>query len=428
MHSLLRLPLALGLLLLSGLLALPAFAQGTGYTIPAATPSITEPPEAALSPDSLVFVLDADEQVVEQPLTLANVADEGAAGLTFTAFTRKAEGETLLSTGDETILTQSLSQDIISGFASVCNLEATTSYWRVFDLAETDLTGEFAVVRVEIGIAMSPSLTTTLRLYRLDGSLQFGTLTLLDEVEVPLDSIGAPVLLPVDVAATIDTGAQLAVEWNTPFVPDEGPFFGANPSGETHPRYQSYPGCFATDFPPIAQPSPDTHWVLNVVGTAGPPPFTVAPGDGIISAGENAELTVAVDATTLEDGIHPYEVIVLTNDPNAPSLIVPVTVEVEGGRAVSMEESVPEAFALAAPYPNPFADATTIPFTLAEPTTVRLDVFDAMGRRVAVLRDGAHSAGRYEVTWGPDGLAAGTYFVRLQAGDEMQTLRAVIVR
>jgi hypothetical protein len=235
------------------------------------------------------------------------------------------------------------------------------------------------------------------------------------------------VILPVPVAATLAADARLAVEWNAPYVPEEGPFFGANPSGETRPHYQSYPGCFPPGITPIPQVSPDTHWVLNVVGTAGPAPFTVTPGSGLISAGDSTALTVAVDPAGLEEGVHPYEIVVLTNDPDAPSITVAVSVEVLA-RTVATEADAPSALAAEPVAPNPTSGATSIVFTLAEPTTVRLDVFDAAGRRVAALLDGALAAGRHQTTWLADGLAAGTYVVRMQAEGTVQTLRAVVAR
>jgi hypothetical protein len=88
----------------------------------------------------------------------------------------------------------------------------------------------------------------------------------------------------------------------------------------------------------------------------------------------------------------------------------------------------PAALALDDPRPNPAAGRTTLAFDLAAPADVRLAVYDALGRRVAVLAEGTRPAGRHEVTWGADALAPGVYVVRLEAGGAALTRRVTLVR
>ncbi len=76
--------------------------------------------------------------------------------------------------------------------------------------------------------------------------------------------------------------------------------------------------------------------------------------------------------------------------------------------------------------PNPFVDATRIEFRLAREAPVDLAVFDASGRRIAVLLSGPAAPGLNEVTWdGTDHfgrrVASGTYFLRLDAGGRTAT-------
>ena len=46
---------------------------------------------------------------------------------------------------------------------------------------------------------------------------------------------------------------------------------------------------------------------------------------------------------------------------------------------------------------------------------VRLEVFDVLGRRVAVLFDGTQGGGRHTVVWEAGRLASGLYLVRMEA-------------
>ena len=83
---------------------------------------------------------------------------------------------------------------------------------------------------------------------------------------------------------------------------------------------------------------------------------------------------------------------------------------------------------LLAPVPNPVRERATVAFVLPEPADVRLDLVDALGRRVATLAQGRHAAGRHEVAIDGLGLPAGVYVLRLVAGGAAQTRRVVVAR
>jgi FlgD Ig-like domain len=91
------------------------------------------------------------------------------------------------------------------------------------------------------------------------------------------------------------------------------------------------------------------------------------------------------------------------------------------------------AFSLLEAAPNPFGDQTLVRWNLARNAHVHVDVFDVAGRRVTTLLDAARSAGFGNVGWngrdtGGRAVAAGVYFVRVQAAGEIQTKRVVLVR
>lgn len=77
--------------------------------------------------------------------------------------------------------------------------------------------------------------------------------------------------------------------------------------------------------------------------------------------------------------------------------------------------TTPAEFSLEAPYPNPFNPEVTIPFALASAGQVSIDVYDLMGRRVAVLADERYEAGRHSVQFrAEETFPSGLYFVRAQ--------------
>ncbi len=81
-------------------------------------------------------------------------------------------------------------------------------------------------------------------------------------------------------------------------------------------------------------------------------------------------------------------------------------------------EAQPEAtYTLSAVYPNPFgmtSSRATLNLTVEQSQTVRVAVYDALGRQVAVLYDGPFSAGQNrQLALEAATLAGGTYFVRV---------------
>ena len=85
--------------------------------------------------------------------------------------------------------------------------------------------------------------------------------------------------------------------------------------------------------------------------------------------------------------------------------------------AVSTEDlsgsDLPNRYGLRQNHPNPFNPSTQIVFDLPEAAPVSLDVFDAAGRRVAVLARGIHPAGTHAVSFDARDLANGLYIYRL---------------
>lgn len=92
-------------------------------------------------------------------------------------------------------------------------------------------------------------------------------------------------------------------------------------------------------------------------------------------------------------------------------------------------EPAPEASGveLMAPAPTPFRGETTIRFRLAEPGPARVDLFDALGRRVAGAAD-TYTAGEHTVRIDGAALAPGVYVARLTASGATATQTLVRAR
>lgn len=90
----------------------------------------------------------------------------------------------------------------------------------------------------------------------------------------------------------------------------------------------------------------------------------------------------------------------------------------------------PQQIRLLQNYPNPFNPQTLIEFEVPEAMQVRLEVFDVLGRRVAVPLQGPVAGGRHTVRFdaGALNLSGGVYVVRLQAGAQVKTRSMMFVK
>ncbi len=79
-------------------------------------------------------------------------------------------------------------------------------------------------------------------------------------------------------------------------------------------------------------------------------------------------------------------------------------------------------------YPNPFNPITTIRYKLNKMAMVRLTVYNVLGQQVAILVNGAQFEGQHQITFNGSGLTSGVYFYRLQAGDEVQVKKMLLMK
>ncbi|HLA64006.1 MAG TPA: T9SS type A sorting domain-containing protein, partial [Rhodothermales bacterium] len=89
--------------------------------------------------------------------------------------------------------------------------------------------------------------------------------------------------------------------------------------------------------------------------------------------------------------------------------------------------SAPTALTLTAA-PNPVRGTAAVRYGLPAGAAVRLALYDALGREVAVLADGVQAAGTHEAALDAAALAPGVYVLRLAAGADARVMRVSVVR
>lgn len=113
-------------------------------------------------------------------------------------------------------------------------------------------------------------------------------------------------------------------------------------------------------------------------------------------------------------------------------LVVPTSLALNFGGDVSVgvapEVEPPDRAALQSIYPNPVQERATLTFALAESAHVTLEIYDVLGRRVAVLASGTYPPGTFRVQWNPTREANGMYFCRMAADNRSETVGFVLQR
>ncbi len=141
--------------------------------------------------------------------------------------------------------------------------------------------------------------------------------------------------------------------------------------------------------------------VCQVVSTG---PYTIAAGDSVviafaILAGDDlADLQgSAIEAQNMYDNDVPTGITVVGDNTSAMGL-----------------------------YPNPANGSAELSYTLASAGTTDIRMYDATGREVQIIAQGAHAAGTFRATLNTAVLPDGVYLIRMVAGDAMTTRKIVI--
>lgn len=154
--------------------------------------------------------------------------------------------------------------------------------------------------------------------------------------------------------------------------------------------------------------------------------FVSVDGGGFQSVGSTTADSMQV---SLEPN-HEYRFYALSKDQVGNGEIVRsgvVSTQVMSG-VFTEDGALPFEFRLDAAYPNPFNPITTLGYTLPVSGQARLEIFDSVGRRVAVLVDSDQLPGTHTVRWDASGQASGVYFYRLTQGARIQTRPMVLLK
>ena len=159
------------------------------------------------------------------------------------------------------------------------------------------------------------------------------------------------------------------------------------------------------------------------------PWITLSHSEGQLDAG--AEDSVSVSINTLFMGYGDYEgTLVFTTNVGEFILPVHLVITILG---IDDDTVIPSIFSVSDNYPNPFNPRTEFTVSIPEKSHVVVNIYDILGRQVALLAEGDYTAGRYRMEWaGKTDVNAvapsGVYLLIVQAGNDMIKHKMIMMK
>lgn len=100
----------------------------------------------------------------------------------------------------------------------------------------------------------------------------------------------------------------------------------------------------------------------------------------------------------------------------------------KSGTSAEEAEQSPDAFLLYQNHPNPFNPETDITFSLSESSHVRIEIYDMLGRFIALASDGHFEPGRHTVRFDGSDLSSGSYIYRLVSGSQTMSRLMMLIK
>ena len=117
---------------------------------------------------------------------------------------------------------------------------------------------------------------------------------------------------------------------------------------------------------------------------------------------------------------------VLINDGSIAPVLTPGLVTISGDCLRPLDAG-PD-YVISQNRPNPFNPTTTIDYKLPRDSRVRIEVLDALGRKVAVLVNEFQTAGDHSVRFDATGLPSGMYLYRIEAGNFSKVMKMMVAK
>jgi hypothetical protein len=167
--------------------------------------------------------------------------------------------------------------------------------------------------------------------------------------------------------------------------------------------------------------SPVAYYQTIVTQQLAPFIKLLEPTSGSIDPNDVQSLGARIYGLDVVDTTYTADIEIASNDPNSPTVTIPVEIEVKDSiTSVSVLNPVPATYAVKQNYPNPFNPTTTIKYQVPRASQVTIEIFNLLGQKVRTLVNDNVEPGYHQVEW--NGLndvgvkvGSGVYFYKFQA-------------
>jgi hypothetical protein len=150
--------------------------------------------------------------------------------------------------------------------------------------------------------------------------------------------------------------------------------------------------------------------------------LSVNPAEGSIAPGLSGELIVTCDATGMELGVYNGSITILSNDPDQPELVVPVSMTVTINTNLNRPGNLSCNTVL---YPNPVADQLHVKSSCHKGNDIEMRIFDMFGRSVHSVENQKVFATNGEMLLDVSHLTSGVYLLTIKGNNIMESYRFI---
>ncbi len=174
--------------------------------------------------------------------------------------------------------------------------------------------------------------------------------------------------------------------------------------------------------------NPNGDNVLNCCGTCGVPPGPLDDDPCDVCGNCNGDC-IGLDGINASCGESENNIVTPDCDFLCGGTNVAAAGEDCDGNPLSIDGNViPEYYNIHNIYPNPFNPVTNISYGLPENTNVKIEIYDLTGRQVCSLINEFQHQGNHSINWNASAQSTGIYFVKMIAGDYVNTKKLMLIK
>jgi fibronectin type 3 domain-containing protein len=152
----------------------------------------------------------------------------------------------------------------------------------------------------------------------------------------------------------------------------------------------------------------------------------------VVTAEEPGEITITSDTPVWLISGNGSRTLAISSEPTGVPIVTRSRYTLVYGTRAEAEvvraSIVPDQLTLEAAFPNPFDQMTTVEYALPEDGLVQVEVFDILGRHIAILDSRNRTAGRYASVWDGSRYPSGVYWITVRFAGSAKAQAVLLTR